>query len=657
MPPSSLWYFLLLLGLPLGSALLTGLGGRWLNQRATHLTAVSCIGGAFICALYLLMMFSRAPHQYIHTFYTWLALAPLHPFTITCLIDRLSITLATVVLFISWIVHIYTIIYMADDPGYQRFFSYVSFFTFAMLLLLFANNFLLLFCGWEGVGLASYLLISFWFKREAATSGGLKAFLVNRIGDIGFILGIAGIFYYCGSLNYQTVFQLAPLLAKQVITLAPGVTIHVTTLLCSLLLCGAMGKSAQIPLHVWLPESMAGPTPISALIHAATMVTAGIYLIARLSPLFEFAPVVLNMILIIGATTALLMGILALVQYDIKHIIAYSTLSQLGYMMTALGASAYPVAIFHLITHAFFKALLFLCAGSVILALHHEQDVRKMGGLFAYLPITYCCFAIGALSLAAISPFAGFYSKDMIITSVELSILPAAQYAYYCVLAGTYITSLYIFRVFFLTFHTNERTNPALRAYITEPSWILLCSLLALTFPSIVAGGLLLKPLIFSQLPWFASSLFTLPQHAILPHLAENYHDATIMALAAPATMPGLLAFAGMISAWLFIVVYPQWVTLLKKYFATIYRILIFKYGFDAFNHRIIVHGVKKLGTTLYQMSELKCIDGYAVNGSGRLIRSLSKLGSRLQSGYLYHYALIMMIGILCALCWLMRNA
>ena len=431
------------------------------------------------------------------SFYTWATAGALR-FDVAFLLDGLSVTMITIVLFVSLMVHIYTVGYMADDPGYTRFFSYVSLFTFSMLMLVLSDNFLLMFFGWEGVGLVSYLLIGFWFNREPAIFGSLKAFIVNRIGDIGFLLAMAAVLMYFGTLSYHDVFQQVTSVLGKSVSIFPDTDVSVITLICFLLFIGAMGKSAQVPLHVWLPESMEGPTPISALIHAATMVTAGIYMIARMSPLFEFSPAILSMILVIGGTTAFFMGFLAITQYDIKRVIAYSTISQLGYMAVALGASNYDAAIFHLITHAFFKALLFLAAGSVIIALHHEQDMRKMGGLAKYLPITYLTFAIGSLALCAIPPFSGFYSKDIIIEAAQFSYLPGARYAYLCVLAGAFVTPLYIFRALFMTFHTNDRTDPKLRGHIKESPWVVLIPLVALAIPSIVAGQFLIGSNVFS---------------------------------------------------------------------------------------------------------------------------------------------------------------
>jgi NADH-quinone oxidoreductase subunit L len=585
--------------------------------------------------------------------YNWIQTGAYH-FDVAVLLDHLSVTMAFIVTFVSFMVHIYTIGYMADDPGYQRFFSYVSLFTFAMLTLVLANNFLLMFFGWEGVGLVSYLLIGFWFKREAAIFGGLKAFLVNRIGDIGFILAMAGMLMYFGSLDYHAVFPHVKEVLGKTIHVIPHVETSVVSVICILLFIGAMGKSAQVPLHVWLPESMEGPTPISALIHAATMVTAGIYMIARISPMIEFSPTALTFVIVIGATTSLFMGILAVFHFDIKRVIAYSTLSQLGYMTVALGASAYDAAIFHLVTHAFFKALLFLAAGSVIVALHHEQDMRKMGGLARALPVTYFTFLIGALALAAIPPFAGFYSKDAIIEAAHLSAIPGAGYAYFCVLAGAFITPLYIFRALFLTFHGKDRLSVENRQHVKESPWVILFPLIALAIPSVIAGALLVTPMLFTQPHLLGDSIFVLPEHDTLAKLAEDFHGAFAMALQAPLHLNFWLALAGIATAWAFSLRYTALAEELKLRFSGLYAILVDKYGFDDFNQLVIVRGTRKLGDIFYNISDLILIDGIFVNGSGRVIRWLSRAGRQLQTGYIYQYTLVMMLGLLFFIVWLL---
>ncbi len=644
---------LLMLLLPLVGAGIAGLLGHQLGRTTTHRIVNSLIGLSFFLSFYLFFIFVIKRHLAIdHTFYTW-ATAGVVRFNVAFLLDPLSATMAMIVLFISFMVHIYTIGYMHDDPGYTRFFSYMSLFTFSMLILVLANNFLLLFFGWEGVGLVSYLLIGFWFKRDSAVLGGLKAFLVNRIGDIGFLLAIAAVFLYFNSLNYHDVFLQVPLITTKTMSVFNH-PVSVITIICLLLFIGAMAKSAQVPMHVWLPESMEGPTPISALIHAATMVTAGIYMVARMSPLFEYSPFMLSTILVIGGTTAFFMGLLAIVQNDIKRVIAYSTISQLGYMAVALGASAYDAAIFHLITHAFFKALLFLAAGSVIIALHHEQDMRKMGGLAAYLPVTYITFVIGTLALCALPPFSGFYSKDIIIEAVQLSSLPGAYYAYLCVLAAAFVTPLYMFRTLFLTFHTKSRIEDSLKGHIHESPWVVLIPLILLAIPSVIAGQMLIGPMLFSQTKLLGDAIFVLPQHNVLETLATKYHGANTMALEAGTTGVFWLAMAGIITAWLFNVRFPHWSDILKKRFYWLYVILQNKYGFDQFNQKVFVKGTLETSHLFYDVGDVIVIDGIAVNGSGRVIRWFAQTMRRMQTGYLYHYALVMLLGILFFLFWFM---
>lgn len=638
--------------LPLASSLIAGLLGKFLGRTATHRIVITLIGLAFALACYLFYVIIVTQHSSVQgIFYTW-ASSGLLQFDVAFLIDPLSVTMASVVLFVSLMVHIYTIGYMADDPGYTRFFSYVSLFTFAMLMLVFANNFLLLFFGWEGVGLVSYLLIGFWFKREKANFGSLKAFLVNRVGDVGFLLGLASVLLFFGSLNYTDVFQQAASVAGKTTSIF-GQPISVITLIGMLLFIGAMAKSAQVPLHVWLPESMEGPTPISALIHAATMVTAGIYMIARMSPLFEYSPVMLNVILTLGATTAFFMGLLAVVQFDIKRVIAYSTISQLGYMAAALGASAYDAAIFHLITHAFFKALLFLAAGSVIIALHHEQDMRKMGGLASYLPVTYLTFVIGALALSAIPPFSGFYSKDIIIEAVANSHLPASKFAYYCVLAGAFLTPLYIFRALFMTFHTNERMSPEVRSHIKESPWVVLIPLIALAVPSVISGQMLIEPMLIAEPTMLAKSIFVLPAHDSLREIADNFPGVRMMALEAGRNISFWLSMLGILCAWFITAGFPQVATACKARLDWVYWVLVKKYGFDDFNQLFFVRGTRALGNFFYRVTDAKLIDDIAVNGSARFVRFFAATARHLQTGYVYHYALAMVLGTVVFGVWL----
>lgn len=640
--------------LPLLGSIIAGLLGKVIGRKATHSIAILLVGMAFLLSSYIFSEIVLMNHPMVSgLLYHWVTSGTFQ-FDVGLLIDRLSATMIFIVSFISLMVHIYTVGYMADDPGYQRFFSYVSLFTFAMLVLVLANNFLLMFFGWEGVGLVSYLLIGFWFKREPAIFGSLKAFLVNRIGDIGFVLAMAAVILYFGTLNYDYVFAHAEGLVGKTMVIFPHVTVSITSVICILLFIGAMGKSAQVPLHVWLPESMEGPTPISALIHAATMVTAGIYMVARMSPLFEYSNDALSLVIVVGGITSLFMGILAIFNHDIKRVIAYSTLSQLGYMTVALGASAYNGAIFHLVTHAFFKALLFLSAGSVIIAMHHEQDMRRMGGLAKHMPITYLTFVIGALALAAIPPFSGFYSKDAIIEAVHLSSIHGAHFAYVCVVLGAFITPLYIFRALFLTFHGEERMDAHTKEHIKESPWVILIPLIGLAVPSIIAGGLLIGPMLFKQPGLLGNSIFVLPQHDVLLALSREYHGATHMALEAGRSLTFWLAMGGVCVAWSFTMKFAALGEKLKKRFSFLYEILIRKYGFDDFNQLVIVHGVRHLGNFFYKMSDLKLIDGVFVNGSGRFIRWLSSVSRLMQTGYIYDYALVMIMGVSVLLVWLL---
>jgi NADH-quinone oxidoreductase subunit L len=640
--------------LPLLGSLVAGLFGKVIGRRATHWVTVSFVGISFLLSCYVFFKIVLQGQPIVEgVVYRWITSGLFHV-DVSLLIDRLSAVMICIVTFVSFMVHIYTIGYMADDPGYQRFFSYVSLFTFAMLTLVLANNFVLLFFGWEGVGLVSYLLIGFWFKRESAVFGSLKAFLANRVGDFGFILAIAGVLMYFGDLNYQNVFAHIPDVVNKTMSIFPGVSVSVISVICVLLFIGAMGKSAQVPLHVWLPESMEGPTPISALIHAATMVTAGIYMVARMSPLFEYSPATLSLILVIGATTCFFMGLLAVFHHDIKRVIAYSTLSQLGYMTVALGASAYDAAIFHLMTHAFFKALLFLAAGSVIIGMHHEQDMRKMGGLATYMPVTYLTFAIGAISLAALPPFAGFYSKDAIIEAVHLSTLPGAHFAYFCVMAGALLTPLYIFRAFFLTFHGKPRMDAETKAHLRESPWVILVPLLLLAVPSMIVGGIFIGPMLFAQPHLLGNSIFVLPEHNVLQTMAHHFEGAALMALHATTSLTLWLALSGIVLAWYFNLFSPQTAEALKKRFAFLYMIMVKKYGFDDFNQIVFVRGTRWLGHIFYDYTDLKVIDGLIVNGSGKAIQWFSRVTRRVQTGYVYHYALAMVVGLVGFLGWLL---
>lgn len=639
---------------PLAGSFLAGIFARSLGPKGAQTVTITGVAVSFILSCYLcyqILFTGLQPFSF--NAYTW-GISGRFQFAVGFLVDRLAVVMLVIVNFVSLAVHLYSVGYMRGDPGYQRFFSYISLFTFAMLMLVLANNFLQLYFGWEGVGLASYLLIGFWFQRDSANFGSLKAFIVNRIGDFGFLLGIAVIFNYFDTVDYATIFNLAPSFVGKTMTVLPNTHWSILTVICILLFIGAMGKSAQMPLHVWLPESMEGPTPISALIHAATMVTAGVYMVARMSPLFEYSPTALSVVLVIGATGALFTGILAIVQTDIKRIIAYSTLSQLGYMVVALGASAYAAGIFHLITHACFKALLFLAAGSVILAMHHEQDIRQMGNLRKYLPITYVCFFIGAWALAALPPFAGFYSKDAIIDAVHLSTLPGARYAYFCVLAGTLVTAFYIFRAFFLVFHTQERMDAKVRAEIKESPWVIWLPLIVLAIPSVAIGAVLVGPILFKANSLLGLSLFVLPQDNVLNKMALDYHGPLLMILHGFYSITFWFAFTGLLLAWLFYLKLPHLPQIFAQRFSGIYKLLRDKYGFDDFNQIVFVHGTQKLADVFYTVGDEKILDEQLVNGSGRMINWFSKVLRKLQSGYLYQYAFVMIIALLLFLAWLL---
>lgn len=636
---------------PLLGAIVAGFLGKLIGRTATHRIAISLMIISFVATLIV------AKHVFINgqtlnvVLYHWIPESQ-YAFNVGFLIDQLSAVMMVVVTFVSLLVHVYTIGYMHDDPGYQRFFSYVSLFTFAMLMLVTANNFAQLFFGWEGVGLVSYLLIGFWFKTPAAANGSFKAFIVNRIGDMGFIIGIAAILTYFSSLDYNTVFSHANTVANLKINIFAHTPWSVMTFICIALFVGAMGKSAQVPLHIWLPESMAGPTPISALIHAATMVTAGIFMVARMSPLFELSPVALSLVLVIGATGALFLGLLAFVENDIKRVIAYSTMSQLGYMMAANGASAFSAGVFHLATHACFKALLFLAAGSVIIAMHHEQDIRNMGNLRKYMPITYVTFLIGALALAAIPPFAGFYSKEAIIEAVHQATIPGARYAYICLLLGSFATAYYIFRVFFLAFHTTERMDKHTRAHLHETGWTMTLPLILLAIPSVLLGGVFVQKMLYNQPNLLGSSIYAAPSYDVLRHLAVEFPGVWRVIPESLMHLPVWFALAGIFMAWLSCVRAPGIRAAFSRYFTAIQHILVAKYGFDDFNQKIIVPAVRGLSEFFYRWTDRKVIDSLAVDGSGRSVSRLSQRLRRLQTGYLYHYAFVMMLGLVGLLFW-----
>ena len=630
---------------PLVGALLAGLFGSAIGRAGAHWVTIIGVGISTILSMlvYKHHIIDGAP-DYNQAVYTWLSSGGID-FQIGFLIDPLSVTMMVVVSFVSWMIHIYTIGYMHDDPGYQRFFSYISLFTFAMLMLVMANNFLQLFFGWEAVGLVSYLLIGFWFKKESAIFANLKAFLVNRVGDFGFLLGIAAILMYFNSLDYVEVFNNVEQHKDTTITIFSGESWSVMTVICLSLFIGAMGKSAQVPLHVWLPDSMEGPTPISALIHAATMVTAGIFMVSRMSPLFELSVTTLNLILVVGSITALFMGFLGLVQNDIKRVIAYSTLSQLGYMTVALGASAYAAAMFHLFTHAFFKALLFLAAGAVIIMMHHEQDMRKMGGLFKYMPITCLTCFIGSLALIGFPGTSGFFSKDLIIEAVHHSSLPASDFAYYAVLSGVFITALYTFRLFFMAFFGKENMTREVWEKLHEAPAVVTLPLLVLAIPSLLLGLFLIEPLLLGD--YFGSAIYVSGEHDVLSKIAAEYQGIVSFITHAFLYPPVYLAFSGLFVAWLCYIKYPSLPGKLVNRIGFIHKVLVNKYGFDDFNQIVFAGGVRKIGYFLSEFGDLKMIDGLLVNGSARSVRIFSNMIRHIQSGYLYHYAFAIIIGLL----------
>jgi len=634
---------------PLVGALIAGLFGWAIGRRGAHwITILLMIVSTVVSAVVFLDVLGGAADNV--TVYRWLDSGNVS-FQIGFLIDRLSATMMLVVTFVSLMVHIYTIGYMADDPGYQRFFSYISLFTFSMLMLVMANNFLQLFFGWEAVGLVSYFLIGFWYTRPTAIYASLKAFLVNRVGDFGFLLGIALVLMYFGTLDYAAVFAAAKTLAGNSIELPFfwwDFKWSLMTLICILLFIGAMGKSAQFPLHVWLPDSMEGPTPISALIHAATMVTAGIFMVARMSPLFELSETALSVVMVIGAITALFMAFIAIVQNDIKRVVAYSTLSQLGYMTVALGASAYAAGIFHLVTHAFFKALLFLGAGSVIIALHHQQDMRHMGGLRKYMPVTYLTMVIGAISSAGIPGFAGFFSKDAIIEAVHFSKLPGSGFAYFAVLTTVFVTALYTFRLLFMTFHGPERFRGGEHhddhghaphespAVVTVP-------LVLLAIPSICAGWFI-GPVLFGG--YFGGAIVVAAPHDVLGEMGRHYQGVVAMMIHALGTAPFWLAVGGIATATFLYLLRPDLPAVIKGKAGYLYTLLERKYGFDEFNDWFFAGGARLAGGGLWKGGDVAMIDGF-INGSARAVGWFAGVLRTLQSGYIYHYAFAMIIGIL----------
>jgi NADH-quinone oxidoreductase subunit L len=661
--------------LPLLAAVIAGLGGRLIGRAGAH--TVTCAAVAISCVLSIRVLaalwWDGAP-TYDAPVYTWLVSDGMQ-MQVGFLIDRLTALMIVVVTFVSLCVHVYSIGYMADDPGYTRFFSYISLFTFSMLMLVMANNFMQLFFGWEAVGLVSYLLIGFWYTRPSAIFANLKAFIVNRIGDFGFVLGIAGIAYYTHSLDYGAAFAAAPRIAHALIPLSSTSSVGALTLICVCLFVGAMGKSAQVPLHVWLPDSMEGPTPISALIHAATMVTAGIFMVARMSPLFEYSDAALSFVMVIGALTAFFMGLLGVVNNDIKRVIAYSTLSQLGYMTVALGVSAYGAAIFHLMTHAFFKALLFLAAGSVIIGMHHEQDMRKMGGLAKYMPVTAVTCWIGALALIGTPFFSGFYSKDAIIEAVGESHRFGSGFAYWCVLLGVYVTALYTFRMLFLTFHGPERFRAAAHgdddheesgpdhdghdhahggeaprespAVVTGP-------LIALAIPSFIIGALTVGPVLFGG--YFGDSILVRQGNEVLTAVGADYGGPVRFALHGLIKAPFWFAVAGVATAWLFFLKRPQLADEAAHRLRPLYTILTNKYYFDWFNEKVLAALTRGVGVGLWKAGDEGLIDGAMVNGTAAGVRWFGGIVRRVQNGYLYAYAFWMVIGLAVLLGWYLTH-
>ena len=643
---------------PLAGAVLAGIlgtqfGGNWIGRRLTHSLTILGVLIAFILSASTLKSVAIDGARFNETLYTWMTVGDLK-MEVGFMVDGLTAMMMCVVTFVSLMVHIYTIGYMDEDEGYNRFFAYISLFTFSMLMLVMSNNMLQLFFGWEAVGLVSYLLIGFWYNKPTAIFANMKAFLVNRVGDFGFILGIGLIAAYTGTLNYTEAFAQAADLSA--LTL-PGTSWMLITVICICLFIGAMGKSAQFPLHVWLPDSMEGPTPISALIHAATMVTAGIFMVARMSPLFELSETALNFIMIIGAITALFMGFLGIIQNDIKRVVAYSTLSQLGYMTVALGASAYSVAVFHLMTHAFFKALLFLGAGSVIMGLHHNQDIRYMGAVRKYMPITWITSLLGSLALIGTPFFSGFYSKDSIIEAVHESNLAAAGFANFAVLAGVFVTAFYSFRMYFLVFHGKERYDQNPDAHHVdhhddheshsphESPWVVTVPLILLAIPSVVIGFMTIQPMLFGE--FFKDAIFIdAEKHAGMKILTEAFHGPVAMALHAVSTAPFWLALAGVVVAWYMYLINPAVPAAMGRALRPLVVLLENKYYMDWINENILARGARALGSGLWKVGDRTLIDGLLVNGSWKLVGMVSNWTRKLQTGYLYHYALVMILGI-----------
>ncbi|GAB3490499.1 NADH-quinone oxidoreductase subunit L [Curvibacter fontanus] len=649
-----------LVGSALAGILGTKLGGNWIGRRLSHTFTILGVLVAFIISAMTLKSVAMDGARFNETIYEWMVVGGLK-MEVGFMVDGLTAMMMCVVTFVSLMVHLYTIGYMEEDEGYNRFFAYISLFTFSMLMLVMSNNLLQLFFGWEAVGLVSYLLIGFWFNKPTAIFANMKAFLVNRVGDFGFILGIGLIAAYTGTLNYNEVFaKAAQLGAIEFPWTILGQDAMLITVICICLFIGAMGKSAQFPLHVWLPDSMEGPTPISALIHAATMVTAGIFMVARMSPLFELSDTALSFIMVIGAITALFMGFLGIIQNDIKRVVAYSTLSQLGYMTVALGASAYSVAVFHLMTHAFFKALLFLGAGSVIIGMHHNQDIRWMGGVRKYMPITWITSLLGSLALIGTPLFAGFYSKDSIIEAVHESHLWGSGFASFAVLAGVFVTAFYSFRMYFLVFHGKERYDQNPDAHHDdhdhghghdehrephESPWVVTVPLVLLAIPSVVIGYLTIQPMLYGD--FFKDAIFVdAARHPVMAELAEAFHGPLAMALHAFSTLPFWLALAGVATAYYMYMVNPALPAAIKRMVQPVYTLLDNKYYMDWFNENVLARGARLLGMGLWKGGDQAVIDGTLVNGSWKVVGWVAGVVRWFQSGYLYHYALAMILGI-----------
>jgi len=649
---------------PLAGALLAGVfgttfGGNWIGRRLSHTLTILGVLVAFILSAMTLKSVALDGARFNETLYTWMVVGGLK-MEVGFLVDSLTAMMMVVVTFVSLMVHIYTIGYMEEDDGYNRFFAYISLFTFSMLMLVMSNNLLQLFFGWEAVGLVSYLLIGFWFNKPSAIFANMKAFLVNRVGDFGFILGIGLIAAYTGTLNYGEIFAKSNELGALNF---PSTGWMLVTVICICLFIGAMGKSAQFPLHVWLPDSMEGPTPISALIHAATMVTAGIFMVSRMSPLFELSDTALNFILVIGSITALFMGFLGIIQNDIKRVVAYSTLSQLGYMTVALGASAYSVAVFHLMTHAFFKALLFLGAGSVIMGMHHNQDIRWMGGVRKYMPITWITSLLGSLALIGTPLFSGFYSKDSIIEAVHFSHLPAAGFAHFAVLAGVFVTAFYSFRMYFLVFHGKERFDQNPDAHHGdhhghdhhhephESPWVVTVPLVLLAIPSVVVGFMFIQPMLFGD--FFKDVIFVdAAKHPAMAKLGEIFHGPVAMALHGLQTAPFWLALAGVALSYYMYMVNPALPAGIKARVQPLYRLLENKYYLDWINENILAKGARALGVGLWKVGDQAIIDGGVVNGSWKLVGAISGVVRWVQSGFIFHYALVMILGVFALMTW-----